>query len=155
MGRTSVTASPAGDRLTRRKAMIATGSSLVYLLFATLLIGYKTDQLVLVLLFNALFYLSGPTRRFILAFSVFIVFWVLFDSMKAFPNYRFNTVHIRPLYELEKSLFSVAGRDGVRLTPNEYWRLHQRPYLDILAGCFYLCWIPLPLAFAGYLYYRD
>jgi inositol phosphorylceramide synthase catalytic subunit len=27
--------------------------------------------------------------------------------------------------------------------------------LDVLAGLFYICWIPLPLAFAGYLFYKD
>jgi hypothetical protein len=151
----AVTASPREARLTARAALIATGLSLLYLLLAAWLIGFKTDQLVLVLLFNGLFYLSGATRRFILAFTVFIVFWVLFDSMKAFPNYRYNTVHIRSLYELEKSLFSVTQSNGVRLTPNEYWRAHQHLFLDVLAGCFYLCWIPLPLAFACYLYYRD
>jgi hypothetical protein len=155
MTMTAVTASPREARLTARAALIATGLSLLYLLLAAWLIGFKTDQLVLVLLFNGLFYLSGATRRFILAFTVFIVFWVLFDSMKAFPNYRYNTVHIRSLYELEKSVFGVTQSNGVRLTPNEYWRTHQHLFLDILAGCFYLCWIPLPLAFAGYLYYRD
>jgi membrane-associated phospholipid phosphatase len=155
MTMTAVTASPQEARLTARAALIATGLSLLYLLLAAWLIGFKTDQLVLVLLFNGLFYLSGATRRFILAFTVFIVFWVLFDTMKAFPNYRYNTVHIRSLYELEKSLFGVTESSGVRLTPNEYWRAHQHLFLDVLAGCFYLCWIPLPLAFAGYLYYRD
>jgi membrane-associated phospholipid phosphatase len=152
---TNVTPSPAGARLSLRTAMIATGLSLLYLLLAMWLIGFKVDQLVLVLLFNSLFYLSGATRRFILAFTVFIIFWVLFDSMKAFPNYRYNTVHIRSLYQLEKGLFGIAGSNGARLTPNEYWRVHQHLFLDIVAGCFYLCWIPLPLAFAGYLYYRD
>src|SRR5271168_618347 len=119
--------------MTLRNALIATAFSLFYLVLSAWLIGYKTDQLFLVLLFNSLFYLSGATRRFILAFTVFIVFWVLFDSMKAFPNYRYNTVHIRSLYELEKNLFGITGNDGVRLTPNEYWREHPHLFLDILA----------------------
>jgi hypothetical protein len=135
--------------------------SAAYLLLSAWLIGYKTDQLFLVLLFNSLFYLSGPTRRFILGFSVFIVFWILFDSMKAFPNYHFNTVHIESIYRAERSLFGralVFGDNivpGIRVTPNEYWLSHTSALLDILAGLFYLCWIPLPLAFAGYLFYRD
>jgi len=44
---------------------------------------------------------------------------------------------------------------GVRLTPNEYWLAHVHTSLDIMAGLFYLCWIPLPLVFAGYLFYKD
>jgi hypothetical protein len=150
-----------GTPLNLRTALIATAFSAGYMGLSALLIGYKTDQLFLVLLFNTLFYLSGPTRRFILGFSVFIVFWIIFDFMKAFPNYRYNTVHIESIYNAEKNLFGIRqvldGNivPGVRLTPNEYWRIHQHTFLDIAAGLFYLCWIPLPLAFAGYLFYKD
>ena len=159
-----------GTPLTLRTALIATAFSIFYMVLSAWLIGYKTDQLFLVLLFNSLFYLSGPTRRFILGFTVFIVFWVLFDSMKAFPNYRYNTVHIASIYRAEKSLFGIhstaapaaalaAGTPipaaGSMLTPNEFWLVHQHTFLDVLAGLFYLCWIPLPLAFAGYLFYKN
>jgi hypothetical protein len=139
-----------GVPLTFRNAAIATGVSIGYLLISAWLIGYKPDQLVLVLLFNALFYLSGATRRFILGFTVFIVFWILFDSMKAFPNYRYNTVHIESIYRFEKKLFGIDGQ-----TPNEYWLAHRSTLLDVVSGFCYLCWIPLPLAFSGYLFYRD
>jgi inositol phosphorylceramide synthase catalytic subunit len=142
-------------KLTLRTASIATGISLLYLLLSSWLIGFKSDEVFLVVLFNSLFYLSGPTRRFILGFTVFIVFWVLFDSMKAFPNYRYNVVHIADIYGLEKRLFGIRGADGVVRTPNEFWLVNHTTFLDIAAGCFYLCWIPLPLAFAGYLFYRD
>src|ERR1700722_383626 len=143
-----------GTPLTLRTALIATGISLLYLLFSSWLIGYKSDELFLVLLFNTLFYLSGRTRRFILGFTAFIVFWVLFDSMKAFPNYRYHTVQIESIYRLEKNLFGIGVGQG-RLTPNEFWLAHQYTFLDILSGCCYLCWIPLPLAFAGYLFYKN
>ncbi len=142
-------------KLTLRTASIATGISLLYLLLSSWLIGFKSDEVFLVVLFNSLFYLSGPTRRFILGFTVFIIFWVLFDSMKAFPNYRYNVVHIADIYGLEKRLFGIRGADGVVRTPNEFWLVNHTTFLDIAAGCFYLCWIPLPLAFAGYLFYRD
>src|SRR5882762_7090876 len=141
---------PSPIPLNLRTFLIVASVSAIYMLLSALLIGYKTDQLFLVALFNVLFWLSAPTRRFILGFSVFIVFWIIFDSMKAFPNYRFNTVHIASLYHAEKSLFGIQG-----LTPNEYWQLHHNTFLDILSGIFYLCWIPLPLAFAGYLFYKD
>jgi hypothetical protein len=144
-----------GTPLTIRNALTAIGISLAYLIGSASLLGFKPDQLVLVGLFNGLFFLSDPTRRFILGFSIFIIFWVLFDSMKLFPNYRYNTVQIESLYHLEKSLFGIKSADGSIITPNEYWYAHQNTFLDILAGCFYLCWIPLPLAFAGFLFYRD
>jgi inositol phosphorylceramide synthase catalytic subunit len=144
-----------GAPLTLRTALIATVFSIFYLILSAWLIGYKTDQLVLVLLFNVLFYASNVTRRFILGFSVFIVFWILFDSMKAFPNYRFNTVHIASIYNAELSLFGIHLPGGHLLTPNEFALAHQHTFLDIMAGCFYLCWMPLPLAFAGYLFYKN
>ena len=157
----------AGIRLNTKSILLVTAISAAYLLLSALLIGYKGDQLFLVLLFNILFYLSGPTRRFIVGFSVFIVFWILFDSMKAFPNYRFNTVHIESIYRAEQRLFGIHGNGintandrlnadpGAVVTPNEFWRSHTNSLLDILAGLFYLCWMPLPLAFAGYLFYTN
>lgn len=146
----STSVAPMRTSLTLRTILTVTAISVGYLLLAAWLIGFKGDQVFLVVLFNSLFYISGPTRRFILGFSVFIVFWIIFDSMKAFPNYRYNAVHIESIYNAEKSLF---GRDGH--TPNEFWQQHTSPFLDILAGVFYLCWIPVPLAFAGYLFYKD
>lgn len=150
MDTTAPLTKPAGTPLTVRTALTAIGISILYLVLAASLLGFKTDQLILAGLFNFFFFLSNPTRRFILGFTVFIVFWVLFDSMKLFPNYRYNTVHIADLYHLEKSLFSIDG-----LTPNEFAYLHRNTLFDVLAGCFYLCWIPVPLAFAGYLFYKD
>lgn len=144
------TALNTGTPLSWRNVFLVTGISLLYLLVSAWLLGYKNDQLFLVLLFNTLFCLSGPTRRFILGFSVFIVFWVLFDLMKAFPNYRYQDVHIGDVYALERRLFGIRG-----MTPNEYWLAHQHVSFDVAAGCFYLCWMPLPLAFAGYLFYKD
>ena len=61
--------------------------SVAYLLLSSFLIGYKSDQLTLVFIFNIMFYLSVPTRKFILGFSIFIFYWVIFDYMKAIPNY--------------------------------------------------------------------
>ena len=146
----STSVAPLRTRLTYRSVLKVSAVSAAYLLLAAWLVGYKSDQVFLVLLFNTLFYLSGPTRRFILGFSVFIIFWIIFDSMKAFPNYRYNTVHIESLYHAEKRLFGMQG-----LTPNEYWAAHTNSFLDLLTGIFYLCWIPVPLAFAGYLFYKD
>jgi hypothetical protein len=74
--------------------------------------------------------------------------------MKAFPNYNYNTVHIAGLYNLEKKLFGIHFH-GKLLTPNEYWRANGNTFLDIMGGVFYLCWIPVPLAFAAYLFFRD
>lgn len=137
-----------------RNLLITTSVSAGYLLLSYVLIGYKTEQLMLVLLFNILYYLSKGTRRFIIGFSIFIIFWILFDYMKAFPNYRYNTVHIRGIYELEKWLFGI-GQGTSRITPNEFWLSRQSTFLDIFTGLAYLCWMPVPLFFAAYLFYTN
>ncbi len=136
------------------KILAAAAITTLYLVASAFLIGFKTDQLFLAAVFNVLYFFSGTTRKFILGFSIFIVYWILFDYMKAFPNYLFNDVHIRDLYNAEKSLFGLQD-GGITVTPNEYWLAHHTTALDILTGVFYLCWIPVPLAFAAYLFFRN
>ncbi|MFT3679316.1 MAG: phosphatase PAP2 family protein [Ferruginibacter sp.] len=138
----------------RQSIIGALAVSIFYLCVSYLLIGFKTDQLFLAALFNACFFLSPVTRKFILGFSIFIVYWIIFDYMKAFPNYRFNTVHIQDLYNAEKGFFGIKNGATV-ITPNEYWLYNGNTFLDILCGFFYLCWIPVPLAFAAYLFFKD
>lgn len=128
--------------------------SIAYLLLSTWFVGFKSQQIVLVVIFNTCFYLSGITRKFIIGFSVFIVYWIIFDYMKAFPNYNVSTVHIADLYNFEKHLFGI-NYNGHLLTPNEYLKANATTTLDIIAGIFYICWIPVPLGFATYLFFKN
>ena len=41
------------------------------------------------------------------------------------------------------------------LTPNEWFVLHTHPVLDFVSGLFYLCWIPIPIAYGVWLYFKD
>jgi hypothetical protein len=141
--------------LFRKKDLLLTSViSVSYLLLSKILIDFKTEQVILVLFFNVLYYLSFKTRKFITGFSVFLVFWIVFDFMKAFPNYLYNTVHIGSLYNAEKSLFGIHYQNLV-LTPNEFWQRNTFTVLDIISGIFYLCWVPVPLFFAGYLFFTK
>jgi hypothetical protein len=137
-----------------KTVLIVTLISIGYLVLSYFLIGYKSDELTLVLIFNSLFYASAVTRKFILGFSIFIVYWIIFDYMKAFPNYNFNAVHIADIYNFEKRLFGIQY-NGQLLTPNEYWRANGTTVIDVMAGIFYLCWIPVPLAFATFLFFKN
>jgi inositol phosphorylceramide synthase catalytic subunit len=143
-----------GVKTSLRQAVIVSAISITYLLVSIALVGFKSDQLVLIGIYNALFYISATTRKFITGFSIFVVYWIIFDYMKAFPNYNYNAVHIADLYNLEKHLFGI-NFNGKILTPNEYWRANGNTVLDILGGIFYLCWIPVPLAFAAYMFFKD
>lgn len=147
-------AGASGIKITVRSVAVVFLVSLAYLLVSRLLVGFKPDQVVLVLIFNALFFASPVTRRFIIGFSIFIIYWIVFDYMKAFPNYRYNTVHIADLYRLERQLFGIH-LNGALLTPNEYWRLKGTTFLDVAGGLFYLCWIPVPLGFAAWLFFNN
>jgi len=101
-----------------------------------------------------MYFASSGTRKFILAFSIFIVYWIVFDYMKSFPNYRLQPVHIKDLYLAEKKWFGIT-LDGNRITLNEYWALHSTPWLNVLSGICYLTWIPVPLAFSIFLYFKN
>lgn len=139
---------------TKKDFRFTTLLSLSYLLASGLLIGFKTDQIVLVLICTILYYLSLHTRKFITGFSIFIVFWILFDYLKAFPNYNYNAVHILDLYEWEKSWFGLVA-DDMLLTPNEYWLKNNNIFLDIICGLFYLMWVPVPIAFSIFLFLKG
>lgn len=145
---------PNSSFFTLRDIMITSMMSLFYLLLSYFLVGFNANQVWLVLICNTLFYASVITRKFIIGFSIFVVYWILFDYMKAFPNYNVNRVHIAELYHLEKHIFGILS-DGKLLTPNEYLRIHSTPAVDIIGGIFYLMWIPVPLAFACYLFFTK
>lgn len=142
-------------KLYNKSSLLVVVISALYLLLAALLVGFKTEQLVLVILFNVFYFLSSATRKFILGFSVFIVYWIIFDFMKVLPNYMVNPVHIQSLYFAEKNWFGILLSNGSIITPNEYWQLHHYTALDILSGFFYLCWVPIPLLFAGWLFFKN
>ncbi|WP_315823937.1 phosphatase PAP2 family protein [Paraflavitalea speifideaquila] len=128
--------------------------SVAYLLLSVLLVGFKQDQLVLIAIFNGLYYGAKSTRKFITGFSIFIVYWIIYDYMKAFPNYVFREVHIEGLYNAEKAWFGIATETGT-LTPNEFFQRQHHWILDLLSGIFYLCWVPIPLLFATWLFFKN
>ncbi|WP_266206148.1 phosphatase PAP2 family protein [Pontibacter kalidii] len=152
----SLTTTAAGEkkRVSRKAVLLLAALSVGYILLSYLLVGFKTDQLVLVGLANILYFATPITRKFISGFSIFIVFWVLYDYMKAFPNYWFNPVHIQDLYNAEKAVFGIRS-GGTILTPNEFWMQHSHTFLDVMSGAFYLMWIPVPLAFATFLFFWN
>jgi hypothetical protein len=141
-------------KITVRSIIVVFIISLCYLLLSFFLVGFKGDQLVLIGIVYALFFLSSITRKFVTGFAIFIVYWMIFDYMKAFPNYNYNTVHVADLYNLEKHFFGINFNSKI-ITPNEYWQLNGNTFLDVMCGIFYLCWIPVPLAFAAFLFFRN
>jgi len=104
------------------------------------------------------FYLSlviiKPTRKLAIALAPWLVFACSYDWMRLLPNYEVNPIDIKGLYDTENLLFGIDIA-GQRITPNEYFALHHCAVADILAGFFYLCWVPVPLMFGLYLYAKG
>ncbi len=126
----------------------------LYLLWASILGGIRQDQLMLIAVWLTGYYAHKTSRRFVLGFSIFIVYWIIYDSMRFVPNYEVSAVHIKQPYEFEKSLFGITY-NNILYTPSEFFAITHSKFLDILSGLFYINWVPIPLAFAVYLFIKD
>ncbi len=127
----------------------------VYLAWLFLAVGFRMDHLYFILFFLVCYYLSPLSRSIILSFIFFLLFWIIYDSMRVYPNYLINPVHIAEPYELEKALFGIQDGSGGILTPNEYFNTYPNKLSDLLSGIFYLTWVPLPFAYGIWLYFKD
>lgn len=95
------------------------------------------------------------SRRVALALLPWVVFACSYDAMRLYPNYLVNPIDVRGLYMAEHHLFGVASAEGGVLIPSEYFAQHHWAWVDVVAGICYLCWVPVPLAFALYLYFKK
>lgn len=149
------------DKLTQSRGTILKGpfawwmvGSAAYFAWFGLLVGLRTEHFVLWALTLLLWWAGERTRRGVLALSVWLAYWMLYDSLRIAPNWTVNAVHIRDLYEFDRNWFGVRMGDTL-LTLNEWCAQHTRWWLDLLAGFFYISWVPLPLALAAWLYWRE
>jgi inositol phosphorylceramide synthase catalytic subunit len=114
----------------------------------------RIDHLYFYLLIFSCMVISKETRNFALGFCFFTIFWILYDSLRVFPNYTFSNVHFSEPYNLEKSLFGIESTSGI-LTPNEYFKINNHPILDVITAIFYITWVPIPLALSIFFFMRD
>lgn len=136
----------------RREWLLCAAALLLWLGVTALCIGFRPEHVVLAAAIFALFFFNGATRRLVIALIPFFLFGISYDWMNIVPNYEVNPVDTVGLYESEKSLFGIVTSAGT-LTPNEFFAAHHCTLADIFAGLFYLCWVPLPIAFGLYLYF--
>ncbi|MEM9921659.1 MAG: phosphatase PAP2 family protein [Bacteroidota bacterium] len=142
------------DRFGKRSLSIAGVFILLYLAWVIMVLGFRTDHLYLVVMLGTAWFGTAGSRKFLLGLLPIVVYWLLYDSMRIYPNYLFNDVHIVEPYELEKALFGIQQGAEV-LTPNEYWESKHTTGLDIMTALFYLCWVPVPLAYTVYLFLKG
>ncbi len=141
-------------RFTSKNILFNSLVVLLYLLWMSIVGDLKSDHFLLAAIWLTAFYASEKTRRFVLGFSVFIIFWILYDSMRIVPNYKVSMPHIAEPYNFEKLLFGIKHL-GKILTPNEYFLVVNNSVLDFLSGFFYLNWMPVPIGFGIYLYLTN
>lgn len=133
---------------------IATYACLAYLFIIHMISGLKPENLAIAIGYILLIWFNSHTRRFVLAFTIFIIFGITYDLMKYWPNYLFNDVDISSIYHLEKALVGISA-EGKTITLNEYFAQNGNAFLDLMSGLIYLNWVPIPLAYAVYLYLKK
>ena len=111
------------------------------------------DCLLIAVLFAVLVAIK-PTRKFTLNMAPWFLFGFIYSSFNFYPNYEFNDIDVRGLYEAEKSLFGITTVAG-KMIPGEWFAIHHCAVADFMAGCFYLCWVPVPIIFTIYLYFSN
>ncbi|MBK8634332.1 MAG: inositol phosphorylceramide synthase [Saprospiraceae bacterium] len=124
----------------------------LYLCFCYFFIGLRTDHLQFASFLLIMLIISKYTRTFTLSMVFYILYWIIYDAMRIYPNYLFNEISTSGIYELEKSIFGIFD-NGQLVTLNEYFAIHNSTFLDVMVGIFYLCWVPVPLAISMYLYF--
>lgn len=126
----------------------------LFLVLTAVCIGLRPEHFLMVGLFLVLFFAGKSTRKLAVALLPFIVFGISYDWMRVYPNYEVNPIDVQGLYEAEKSLFGISCGDAL-LIPCEYFAQHHGAVADFFAGIFYLCWVPVPIAFGLWLYLKG
>lgn len=139
----------------RRESTVCIAILAVWLVVTAVFVGFRPEHVLLAALIFGMFYVSATSRRLVVALLPFIVFGISYDWMNICPNYMVNPVDTAGLYGAEKSIFGISVAEGLRLTPNEFFALHRSAAMDFAAGIFYLCWVPLPIAFGLWLYFSG
>lgn len=125
-----------------------------FILWSCFVVGFRSDHLTLLLLVNGLYFTHIVTRKLLFSFVFFLFFWIIYDTMRVYPNYMVNDVSTLSLYNMERRLFGV-NYQGTTVTLNEYFYMNKTKWLDFLSGFFYLTWVPVPMAVGLYLFFKN
>ena len=128
--------------------------AIIFIAITTVFVGLRSEHLLIVSVFLILFFAGKSARKLAVGLLPFFIFGISYDWMRVYPNYEVNPIDVRNLYGLEKFLFGIE-ENGTLLIPCEYFALHHSVIADILAGFFYLCWVPVPIAFGLWLYLKK
>jgi len=142
------------QRFTTKNVLLATLLTLLYLGAVVGLMKLRDDHVMLLTVLWIAYFAHAESRKIFYGFVWILLYWLIYDSLRVYPNYMVNPVHIAQPYDLELAWFGIM-EGGQLLTPNQYFANNQSTFLDVMSGTFYLSWVPVPFAFALYLYFRD
>lgn len=139
----------------RRDVVVMIACLALWLVVTGMCIGFRPEHPVMAAIIAVLFLATPSTRRLVVALIPFAIFGISYDWMNILPNYKVNPVDIEGLYSTEKSLFGITVGEAMTLTPNEFFAIHHSAWMDLLAGFFYLCWVPVPILFGLWLFWKG
>lgn len=145
---------PNYDRFSKINLQIIILFSVLYLLWTYFFVGFRIDHIYTILLFSTLMLFNKTSRNVCISMSFFWLYWIIYDSLRVFPNYLLNDVNVEQPYRFELEHFGI-WYEGTKHTLNEFFFKIKNVYLDFTAGVFYLTWVPLPLAYCFYLFKKD
>ena len=138
----------------RNEILTVIGIAIIFIVITSVFVGLRPEHLLMVFIFLILFFAKKSTRKLAVGLLPFFIFGISYDWMRVYPNYEVNPIDVQNLYDFEKSLFGIE-ENGSLLIPCEYFALHHSLIADLLAGFFYLCWVPVPIAFGLWLYLKK
>lgn len=141
-------------RFSKSNIQIASIFTILYIGWISLSMGLRIEHISSISFLLICFFASKVTRNITLGFGFFIIYAILYDSLRVWPNYQFNPVHILEPFNLEKSLFGL-NLNGTEVIPGEYLFANKTNFQSFVSGAFYLTWVPFPLAFALYLFFKN
>lgn len=142
------------NRFSSTNIKIATIFSILYLSWIHCSMGLRVEHITSITVLVLMFFIGKTTRNLVLGFGFFILYAILYDSLRVWPNSQFNPVHIIEPFNLEKTLFGL-NLNGTEVIPSEYLYASKSDLKGFIAGAFYLTWVPLPLIFAVYLFFKN
>ena len=142
------------NRFSKSNIQIASIFTVLYIGWISLSMGIRIEHISVMSVLLVAFFASKTTRNITLGLGFFIIYAILYDSLRVWPNYEFNPVHIIEPFNLEKRLFGL-NLNGTEVIPSEYLFANKSDFQSILSGAFYLTWVPFPLLFALYLFFKN
>lgn len=142
------------NRFSRSNMKLGVIFTLLYLIWTVAFVGMRPDHWMFLFFVLLMIYATRTSREIILTFGLFVLYWIIYDGMRVIPNFEVNPVHIIEPFNLEKSLFGL-NLNGEKVIPGVFLQAHGNDFLSLLSGIFYLTWVPLPILFGLYLFYKD